>query len=363
MEFRERVARLAFENGCSSDDEFRAWTGISERTYRRIKSENRITNDIIDSLCSAFRLTRNQLFEGVDKSEIDRFINSKKRMSQKISAGLHLNLTVNILCVTANLEEAAQYQDLIRNEGFKSQTCGSFSPSQFETCHLVLVFLTSAALESERFREDLDKVWKLQGTRNGFQPLVIFLTKDHGGEEIWQSTIGIKGNRYVLFCLQDKNWANELLSIMKPKLVVTGDDAGHHLSDEQAIRDTGVFNLYKDAFPPTERDRVTAILDWVLRTDIGITSHVKINEDIKFSFRLFSRLFIYIIANKTVGMAFVTYDFETHLSFLNYFAVDERWQGIGIGRTFLDQIEAELRRLHKRSEGIVFEVEKLTLET
>jgi GNAT superfamily N-acetyltransferase len=127
--------------------------------------------------------------------------------------------------------------------------------------------------------------------------------------------------------------------------------------DETAFAESGVWQLYEELFPESERDDPRDIVNWVMEADVGEERQIVFEGGEKISNKLDSRFFILILAGRAIGLGFVTYDHASNLIYGNYIAVHPRWRRGNIARAFFDQIMEILGKLFPNYEGMVFEVE------
>lgn len=115
---------------------------------------------------------------------------------------------------------------------------------------------------------------------------------------------------------------NALIAFMRPTLTVARGD----IRDVKSFNETEVFKLYADLFPPNERDDPEDIVHWVLDTDLGTVRSFNLPARGKISYQLDLRYFILSVANKAVGLGFLTYDYDAKLAYVNYVGVQRCWR-------------------------------------
>ena len=135
-------------------------------------------------------------------------------------------------------------------------------------------------------------------------------------------------------------------------ILVTRVDVG----DEASFRATGVLDLYRELFPPHERDDPDDIVRWVLTDDVGEQRGFAIDGK-KISYRLDSRYFILRSGERAIGLGFFTYDHAGRLIYCNYVGVHRDWRRGGMARAFYREMVGMLDELFSDNLGVVLEVE------
>src|SRR5262249_48604703 len=117
----------------------------------------------------------------------------------------------------------------------------------------------------------------------------------------------------------------------------------------------------EDTFPPMERDNNDAIVHWVLRSDLGSERKVCLLDGTTFSYALDSRYFILSLANRAIGLGFLTYDYASKIIYGNYIAVQEYWRAGNMARAFFEEMMWVEGELFPENRGVALEVEKFDL--
>jgi hypothetical protein len=126
--------------------------------------------------------------------------------------------------------------------------------------------------------------------------------------------------------------------------------------DEASLRAIGVLDLYRELFPPHERDDPDDIVRWVLTDDVGEQRGFAIDGK-RISYRLDSRYFILRSSDRAIGLGFFTYDHASRLIYCNYVGVHRDWRRGGMARAFYLAMIDMLGELFPDNIGIVLEVE------
>jgi hypothetical protein len=192
--------------------------------------------------------------------------------------------------------------------------------------------------------------WRLTGERPKQFPMRDFDT----GKTLGRFDLTVRGWDKYSSPVADSD--ENLISFLKPNFVVSRLD----FDDVATFYDAGVFELYKELFPPTERDDEQDIVRWVLTGDIGQKRSFVISEGNEISYTLDSRYFILKLAGRAIGLGFFTYDYANDLIYGNYIGVQECWRGGDIARAFFSEIMKILEALFPRHQGMVFEVERFS---
>ena len=127
--------------------------------------------------------------------------------------------------------------------------------------------------------------------------------------------------------------------------------------DEASFRATGVLDLYRELFPPHERDDPDDIVRWVLTDDVGEQRCFAIDGR-QMSYRLDSRYVTLRAEGRTIGLGFFTYDHTSRLIYCNYVGVHRDWRRGGMAREFYrETIKLFDSELFTDNLGVVLEVE------
>lgn len=284
-----------------------------------------------------------------------------------------------------NNDEAQYYENLLKDAGFSVFQYGEDlhfgSPIQsvllekISKCHFFVLVVSEHSLESPWVQRELGLAIALQQKNRNYRPIIIPL---YAKEAAWRRT----GNRPTTFPTRDFETGEmrepfnlavrgvdkysspiadsdeNFISFLRPSLIVTRLD----FDDDATFTETGVFDLYKDLFPPIERDDPQDIVRWVLHDDIGKKRTFVLSDGKEVSYTLDSRYFILRLADRAIGLGFFTYDYSSDLIYGNYIGVQECWRGGDIATAFFKEITVILQELFPRSRGMVFEVEKFHKE-
>lgn len=293
----------------------------------------------------------------------------------------HRHFSIFISHSSANNYEAQCYEKVLQDGGFSvfqhgdeprpGDPIGSVVREKISKCHFFILVISEHSLNSPWVQRELGLALSLQREHHNYRPIIIPL---YAKEASWRRT----GERPKQFPMRDfdtgktlgqfdltvRGWDKyyspiadsdeNLISFLKPNYVVSRLD----FDDAATFDDAGVFELYKELFPPTERDDEQDIARWVLTGDIGQKRSFAISEGNEISYTLDSRYFILNLAGRAIGLGFFTYDYANDLIYGNYIGVQECWRGGDIARAFFSEIMKILEALFPRNQGMVFEVEK-----
>lgn len=274
--------------------------------------------------------------------------------------------------------EAEHYEQVLEAAGFTVHEYGHAVmlgggiqdqvEKQINECSFFLLIVSPLSQNSKWVQRELGLAASLQKAQKGYRPIIIPIFTESYSEfaqrptqfntlDFWSSTplmpfdLNMRGLNRQLQPVKDADQV--LLALMTPKLLVSIDD----FDDEATFMETGVFDLYEQLFEAHERDPIVDIMHWVLRADIGKTKSVALVGGGGFKYKLDSKYFILMLANRAIGLAFVTYDYKHKIVFGNYIGVQECWRGGAIATIFVRSIEEYAGKKFPGCRGVVFEVE------
>ncbi|WFU70027.1 toll/interleukin-1 receptor domain-containing protein [Bradyrhizobium sp. CB2312] len=294
---------------------------------------------------------------------------------------VHRHISAFISHSAANNDEAQRYGKVLKDGGFSvfqygdglrpGDPIGSVLREKISKCHFFMLVISEHSLNSQWVQRELGLALSLQKERHNYRPIIIPI---YAKEATWRRTgerpkqfpvLDFESGKMVgQFDLTVRGWDKysspsadsdkNLISFLKPNFIVSRSD----FDSSAAFFDTGVFKLYKDLFPPVERDDEQDIMRWVLTGDVGQKRTFVISEGNEISYTLDSRYFILKLAGSAIGLGFFTYDYAHDLIYGNYIGVQECWRGGDIARAFFLEIMKFLEELFPQYQGMVFEVEK-----
>jgi hypothetical protein len=232
-------------------------------------------------------------------------------------------------------------------------------------CHFLVFLISFHSRQSQGVQRDLGLARRLRRQTRGYRPVLIgvythnqsdasrrFPVRDFETNSL-RTPLDLDGIHVARG--EQKDIDELLLSYMRPTVWISR----HNFQTEDVFHETKVFALYQRLFPRKERDDPEDIKRWVLRADLGQVSKVEVPNAGVLEYQLDSRYFILTVANKAVGLAFLTYDASTQLMYGNYIAIEEAWRSGDLARHFVNIIVDALGMLFPEYRGIVFEVEKI----
>jgi hypothetical protein len=288
-------------------------------------------------------------------------------------------------------EEAKHYKDLLEAEGFTVyKFADSNSPGEkidvakeISECDFFLLLISPYSASRPWIQRELGFAVQIQqALGGGYRPLIIPILTSHHRTDTFPRRFRMRDfhtgklkpdldltNRQGIdrHARRSIDFDKKLLESMKPGVLVTRLD----FSDEHTFNDTKALDLYEELFPQIERDNRNDIVKWVLHDDVGKARYVKLSADIQFDYRLDSRYFIMMLAQRAIGIAFLTYDYKYNFLYGNYIAVERHWRNFqGLGDSFIKKIEEiaigrEMGKdemdhlpLFPNCKGVIFEVER-----
>jgi hypothetical protein len=266
--------------------------------------------------------------------------------------------------------EAEQYKSLLVVSGF-SVASHADSRSEIETAHFFILLVSDKSLASDRIQRELGLARARQRETGGYQPIVIQV---FAREADWRKLRTVPsfpvrdfetGKRTELLSLNPAfdelthpQARNALIAFMRPTLSVARGD----ILDVKSFNETEVFKLYADLFPPNERDDPEDIEHWVLDTDLGTVRSFNLPAGGKISYQLDSRYFILSVANKAIGLGFLTYDYDAKLAYVNYVGVQRCWREGQLAKALFQDIVDVLADLFPEYEALILEVERFDID-
>ena len=264
--------------------------------------------------------------------------------------------------------EAEQYKSLLVVSGF---SVASHADSEIENAHFFILLVSDKSLASDRIQRELGRARARQRETDGYMPIVIQVFAREADWRKLRTVPGFPvrdfktGEQTELLSLNPAfdesihpQARNALIAFMRPTLSVARGD----ILDVKSFNETEVFKLYADLFPPIERDDPEDIAHWVLDTDLGTVRSFDLPTRGKISYQLDSRYFILSVANKAVGLGFLTYDHDAKLAYVNYVGVQRCWREGQLAKAlFLDIVDV-LADLFPEYEALILEVERFDID-
>ena len=266
--------------------------------------------------------------------------------------------------------EAEQYKSLFVVSGF-SVGPRADSRSEIENAHFFILLVSDKSLASDRIQRELGLARARQRETGGYRPLVIqVFARDADWRKLRTApTFPVcdfeTGERTEFLSLNPAfdelthpQARKALIAFMRPTLSVARGD----ILDITSFNETEVFKLYADLFPPNERDDPVDIEHWVLDTDLGTVRSFNLPARGKISYQLDSRYFILSVANKAVGLGFLTYDYNAKLAYVNYVGVQRCWREGQLAKALFQEIVDVLADLFPEYEALILEVERFDID-
>jgi hypothetical protein len=267
--------------------------------------------------------------------------------------------------------EAEQYKSLLVVSGFSVASGHADCRSEIENAHFFILLVSDKSLASARIQRELGLARARQRQTGGYRPIVIQV---FAREADWRKhrtvpSLPVRnfetGERTELLPLDlafdelvHPQARSDLIAFMRPTLSVARGD----ILDVKSFNETEVFKLYADLFPPNERDDPEDIEHWVLDTDLGTVRSFNLPARGKISYQLDSRYFILSVANKAVGLGFLTYDYDAKLAYVNYVGVQRCWREGQLAKALFQDIVDVLAGLFPEYEALILEVERFDID-
>ena len=301
-------------------------------------------------------------------------------------SGAHKHISIFISHCVENNDEARQYQEVLSSAGFDAFQYGHDLHSgdhiietlskRIQECDFFLFIVSDCSLHSDWVQRELGLAAKLREESEGFHPAIIPI---YAREASWRRT----HQPPVSFPVRDFNTNSELpgfdlrsvrgldkhanpevdtddflISQMTPMLMVSRKD----YTTERVLHSTNVFTLYERLFPEQERDSNEDIVEWIFHSDLGKTRQLKLPGGEAAAYILDSRLYIMTLADRAIGLSFITYDATSKLVYGNYIAVEKSWRSGDLATSFFKAVIQSVDELFPAWRGVVFEVEKFDRE-
>ncbi|MGY3532227.1 toll/interleukin-1 receptor domain-containing protein [Bradyrhizobium sp. USDA 4452] len=266
--------------------------------------------------------------------------------------------------------EAEQYKSLLAVSGF-SVASHADSRSEIENAHFFILLVSDKSLASDRIQRELGLARARQRATGGYLPIVIQV---FAREAAWRKLRTVPsfpvrdfetGKRTEFLPLNPTfdeltrpQARNALIAFMRPTLSVARGD----ILDVTGFNETEVSKLYADLFPPNERVDPEDIEHWVLDTDLGTVRSFNLSARGKISYQLDSRYFILSVANKAIGLGFLTYDYDAKLAYVNYIGVQRCWRDGQLANALFHDIIDVLADLFPEYEALILEVERFDID-